>query len=148
MSAAAVVFAAHADMAVLEARVPHPPIQRIEVLDADARFGTTDKLATQHQAFRNAIAFTGLDAELHPFEHHVGITERGGKRFSVEDGVLCPVPAVQRQPHHPRVPGAVIEYPALRRSIPRNDSSRWVFTDNAYAHGLRMLVPRDIQSLA
>ena len=127
---------AHA--AVLEQAVPHPPVQRIEVLDAHTRLRATEELAPLDRGFGNSILgrIASLDAEAHVTEDHVGDLVGRYEHRPVTEGRLGLAPAVEGDAAQLAVPGVVVEHHAVRRAVPDDDRLVRVLALDVQPNGL------------
>jgi hypothetical protein len=117
--------------------MPHPPVQRIEVLDAHTRLGAAEEPAPLDRGFGNSILgrIARLDAEAHVTEDHVGDLVSGDELRPVAEGRLGLAPSVEGDAAQLAVPGVVVEHHAVRRAVPDDDRLVRIFALDVQPNG-------------
>ena len=110
----------HAEGAVLEAAVPDEPVERVEVLDADARLRAAQELAPPDRGLGDPILHARLDPEAHVAKDHIGELVVRGERRPVPNGGEGLAPAVERKPADAGVPGVVQEHDPIVLAVPED----------------------------
>ena len=126
--------------AIVKDTVPNPPVQRVEILDADARLGTSQEATPHHRCLRHACFLHR--ARFYPegdiAEDHVGELVVGDEVRSAQDRRAGFARSVQGQPPKCRIPSIGSDHHAPRFPVPSQHRRFRMLADDDQMHGFAM----------